>query len=164
MQLLLSKAKIITTTLNLEEVMSSNNYSKSLRNDIKSMNVIFLKCEREIFQMRDLPKDLNFYEIMNLVLFVKGFETPLIEFCINPVENPFLLNEGVSFLVKCYEDIMIREWYSFNKNQMTIYERATWEPTTGLILKSKNLIQGEKDILNGKTLRIGTFWVREAIS
>ncbi|XP_033225717.1 probable glutamate receptor [Belonocnema kinseyi] len=151
----------MTVTLKLEQNFLPSKYIKSLKNDKQPMNVIFLNCERDVEKVRNLSKDLSFYGNINLVLFVKAFESPLIATCTNPVGNPFLLSEGVSFFVKCYEDIAIREWYAFNENQLEIYERVTWEPERGLVLQSQKLRQNDNDSVNGKVLRIGRFLISE---
>ncbi|XP_033225882.1 probable glutamate receptor [Belonocnema kinseyi] len=147
----------MTVTLKLEQNFLPVKYTESLSDDKQPMNVIFINCERDVKKVRNLSKDLSLYGNINLLLFVKAFESPLIATCTNPVGNPFLLSEGVSFFVKCYEDIAIREWYAFNKNQLEIYERVTWEPERRLILKSRKLMQSDNDSVNGKVLRIGRF-------
>lgn len=164
MQMLFSRAKIMTVSVNLEEVLFRNKYTKSFSRTTNRMNVIFVTSKRDVNKIKDLTKEPSFYGLVNLVLFVKSFETPSINFCMNPVGNPFLLSEGVTFFVKCYEDIRIQQWYAVNKNQLTIYDRTTWEPTSGLLFKSQKFVQSDKDILNGKVLRIGRIPVRYVIS
>ncbi|XP_033225747.1 uncharacterized protein LOC117178431 [Belonocnema kinseyi] len=157
MQMLLSSEKIRTVTLKLEEGFLPTDYIKSLRNIKQPMTVVFINCERDVIIMKNLSKELNRYAIITVVLFVKAFKSALIHTCMNPVGNPFLLSEGASFFVKCYEDIAIREWYALNENQMTIYERVIWEPARGLVVQSKKLMQSDNDVLNGKVLRIGRY-------
>ncbi|XP_033225718.1 probable glutamate receptor [Belonocnema kinseyi] len=151
----------MTVTLKLEQNFLPVKYTESLIGDKQPMNVIFINCERDVEKVRNLSKDLSLYGNINLVLFVKGFESSLITTCTNPVGNPFLLSESASFFVKCYEDIVIREWYAFDKNKLEIYERVTWEPERRLILKSRKLMQSDNDSVNGKLLRIGRFLISE---
>ncbi|XP_033226237.1 uncharacterized protein LOC117178842 [Belonocnema kinseyi] len=161
MIILFSRARMMTVTLKLEQGFLPQDYTKSLRDVGKPMNVVFINSERDVKKMKDLSKQLSVYGKINLVLFVKEFKSPLIGTCMNPVGNPFRLSEGFSIFVKCYEDIAIREWYAFYENQLEIYERNTWEPAKGLVLKSKKLKQTDNDILNGKVLRIGRFSISE---
>ena len=165
LQEFLSKEKIMSLAVSAEKVISSNLGNstdlKSLRRISNAMNIFFIMSEGDLKKMTNLSKILFPSGQTNLIMFMKTDENPLLEICENPVDNPFHLNDGISLIVKCYEDATIREWYSLNNGEMRIYERATWEPKAQFVLKLKSVVQREKDVLNGKVLRIGKVAVRK---
>ncbi|XP_051173304.1 uncharacterized protein LOC127289416 [Leptopilina boulardi] len=75
------------------------------------------------------------------------------EICLNPYSNPLGLNKGVSFLVKCHNDFIIREWHSVDGKETKIYNRGIWNRETGFNETSEEQILNDYDILSGKILQ-----------
>ena len=163
-QLLLSREKIKTATINLEEISSINNENltnlQRLKKGTKPMIVFLITTETGWIKMKNLTKKLHLSNTIKLLLFMKTDERPFFEFCPNLVENPLHLRVGEEVLVKCYEDTLIREWHALNANEMNVHEWAPWEPSTKTLLKLENSMYKEGDALNGKVLYTATIAVK----
>ena len=165
-QLLLSRERIKTVTVNLEEILSINNENQnnndllSLKEETKQMNVFFITLERDMIQMKNLTNKLNLSQTINLLFFVQTDNSPLLKFCMNPIGNPFHLRHGTIFHVKCYNDMRIREWHALNANEMNVYEWATWEPKARRLLQLKDSTFKESVKLHGKVLYTATIAVK----
>ncbi|XP_043468233.1 uncharacterized protein LOC122502308 isoform X2 [Leptopilina heterotoma] len=156
MQFLLIKKNIRASDINLEKVASLEDeriYNfKGLRKDDKAMSIFLLTSMHELNVMKNFTCLLTRTKIIYFALFMESGDSVLREICLKPIGNPFGLNKGVSFLVKCHDDNMIREWHSINGNETEIHERGIWSKESGFNETSNETIVNDYDILSGKTL------------
>ena len=167
-QLMLSREKIKTVTVNLEEIPSINNANlinlQHLEGETKQMNVFFITFERDTIKMKNLTNKLNLSKMINLLFFIKTDNSSLLKFCMNPIGNPFHLSNDTILHVKCYNNTIIREWHALNSNEMNVYEWATWDPKTRKLFQLKNSTFKESNALNGKVLYTATIAVNHKIT
>ena len=163
-QLLLSREKIKTMTVNLEKIPSINDENLTklprLKKETKEMNIFFITFERDMVQMKNLTNKLNLSKAINLLFFMKSGNSTLLKFCMNPIGNPFSVSDGTIFHVKCYNDTIIREWHILDTNEMNVYKWAKWEPKTRRLLQLKNSRFKESYTLKGKVLFTATIAVK----
>ena len=103
------------------------------------------------------------HQYQHLALFMKieaENEKPLLDFCTNPVGNQLSLRFDSRMLIKCYDDINIREWYSIWENETIICDLATLDRKSGLLLKTNLTLYERRSGLRGKKLRIAILKVK----
>lgn len=140
---------------NLKKIDSINKKEyynlKNFYGNDKILVVFFVSSLQDFSDILHITRIMRRKRVITFLVFVKIDESPVLPFCMNPVGNPLGLSRGVSILVKCYEDPVIREWHSTN-NEVLIYERATWDLNKGFTSKSRRLVLGAREFLRGKTL------------
>lgn len=148
MQFLLIKKNITATDINLEKLPSLEDariYNfKGLRKDDKAMSIFLLTSMRELNVMKNFTCLLTRTKIIYVALFMESKDSALRKICLKPIGNPFGLIKGVSFLVKCHDDNMIREWHSINDNKIEIHEKGIWSKERGFNETSNEIIVNDR--------------------
>ncbi|XP_051169299.1 uncharacterized protein LOC127286763, partial [Leptopilina boulardi] len=91
-----------------------------------------------------------------LIIFATWQEKNLLnDYCLHPKGNPLNLRFNTKILVKCYNDIILREWYSLYMNDTQVFHLATWNNTHGfkMLIKDKFLYSRRNDA-GGVSLRV----------
>lgn len=159
MQAFLLKKRFTVLNLNYKQIHSQEMYHSFTTNNDKLMTVFLITSKQEFENMMNITKLITRRKILNVVLFMNIDESPMITMCMKPIGNPFQLKNGVSILVKCYENPVIHEWLSTN-NKIVVKERANWTMKSGLIFKSKHLLTGNREFLHNKTLLAASIKVK----
>ncbi|XP_017765685.1 PREDICTED: glutamate receptor ionotropic, delta-2-like [Eufriesea mexicana] len=74
--------------------------------------------------------------------------------CENPLGNPFNLMFDTEMLVLCYDQPILREWYSLRDNRTRFYDLASWESGQGLNLRSRDCLYVRRNNMFGETMRV----------
>ncbi|XP_051173247.1 uncharacterized protein LOC127289379 [Leptopilina boulardi] len=158
-QVLLFKKNIPVSDINLRIIsnLTDNRFHnfKGLRKDKYAMSVFILAYINDFDEMKKYIKLLRRTEVINFVIFMEHYGKIYTNICLNPIENPFGLSEGVSILVKCGKNVTIQEWHSINDTSIKIIPRATWEPKRSPRFNeiSSKLLIGNRKTLMEKVLR-----------
>lgn len=154
----------MASDINLEKIVTLTDERfhnfKGLRKDDKAMSVFLLTSINDLNVMQNFTKLLTRIKVIYFALFMESKDNDLQKICIKPTGNPLGLNKGVSFLVKCHNDFVIREWHSIHGNETVRYDRGTWSKETGFNETSKEIFLNDKDVLSGKVLISMTSVVR----
>ncbi|XP_066598106.1 glutamate receptor 2-like [Prorops nasuta] len=120
----------------------------------KPLFVTFLYGDDALMEFKNVTSSINMNISKWLVIFVSkpnGAKDP----CHNPEENIFHVAFDTQMLVLCYDDYILKEWYSTNKKSLIIGNHATWGLETGLKILTPLSIY-ERRNLNGIALRAVT--------
>lgn len=146
----------MSSDINLKKIVSLTDERfhnfKGLRKDDKAISVFLLTSINDLNAMKNFTKLLTRIKIIYFALFMESKDYDLQEICIKPVGNPLGLNKGVSFLVKCHNDFVIREWHSILGNETIRYDRGIWDKKNGFYETSKKKFLNDTDVLSGKVL------------
>ncbi|XP_043468169.1 uncharacterized protein LOC122502278 [Leptopilina heterotoma] len=143
-----------TNFLKLAEINSF--YEKYLK---QQLNVVLLTTEESVHNLENFTQNRHVSENSWFIIFKKWREEkPLEEYCSNPRGNPLNLRFDTRMIVKCYDDQILREWYSLYKNDTQIFDIATWNQTHDfkLLTKDKFLYSRRKDV-GGVSLQLKHF-------
>ena len=155
--ILMLSRKIKTLTMNFEEMpVLKKYYGSGLKTEKHPMSVIFLTSKRAIKKFEDISEVWHLQKSVNLVIFQEILEKPLKDLCLSPAGNLLKLKIDTLMLVKCYEENLLRQWYSIYENQTNIYDWAKWDSKIGLFLKANDTFYTRRANLYGKVLRIAT--------
>ncbi|XP_043478621.1 glutamate receptor ionotropic, kainate 2-like isoform X3 [Leptopilina heterotoma] len=80
----------------------------------------------------------------------------LIDYCQSPRGNPFNVAFNTEMLIKCYDDPIIKEWYSIYKNETVMFNLAFWQPNEAFQLFTEKSLYQRRNNIGGITLRVIT--------
>ncbi|KAJ8679001.1 hypothetical protein QAD02_014788 [Eretmocerus hayati] len=114
--------------------------------------VAMISSVLEVMEFQRLLSASNMRDTQWLVIFTK----PLPEFCPTPAQNYFSLRFDTEMIVKCPEDPVIYEWYSFHGTDIVVQDFARWDMDNRYQVKSDKSLYERRKNLKGKLIRVVT--------
>ena len=94
------------------------------------------------------------------LIFWKSKNQILHDFCNDPNDEVLDLKINIRLLVKCYDDPIIREWYSINKELgLQTYDLMEWRPESGLDIRDQKDLYERRTNAGGTILRVASIVV-----
>ena len=127
----------------------------------RPLYVIFLRSYETMNKFQIVMKDADTSGAIWLVIFREIRKERLLnEYCMNPPGNLFNVVFSTKMIVKCYNDEILREWYSIYKNKTEVIHLATWNNIDGLKLLAPKATYLRRIQVGGITLRVVSIHVR----
>ncbi|KAF3420071.1 hypothetical protein E2986_12355 [Frieseomelitta varia] len=146
-----SQLGILTTSVRFSELPRETRTFQSYMRRPLYVVILTTKENMDEFSMATRRIDTSFS--VWLVMFLPYWENPLRHICQNPVGNPFNLKFNTEMLVLCYDQPLLREWYSLPDNQTRTFNLATWKSSVGIKLKTNSSLYGRRNMF-GQTIRV----------
>ncbi|XP_043487521.1 uncharacterized protein LOC122514650 [Polistes fuscatus] len=149
----LSRQGILSISINFTDLAMDN---KKYNPTSKPLFVILLSTWENFEEFSKVSKELEISLFVWFVLFMETPGNPMEEFCLNPIGNFFNLNFDTEMLILCYNETILKEWYSVQGNNTITSNFATWKPGNYFSAFSNESLYGRRSNLFGTVLRIGT--------
>ncbi|KAI4493411.1 hypothetical protein M0804_001587 [Polistes exclamans] len=149
----LSRQGILSISINFTDLAMDN---KKYNPTSKPLFVILLSTWENFEEFSKVSKELEVSLFVWFVLFMETPGNPMEEFCQNPIGNFFNLNFDTEMLILCYNETILKEWYSVKGNNTITSNFATWKPGNYFSAISNESLYGRRSNLFGTVLRIGT--------
>ena len=149
----LSNSGIPSLVTNIKELSKVQSYyTGRIKRDLYT---VFLRNHESMKEFGNIMKKIVVANPKWLIIF-RPFKSEFVlrDFCMNPFGNLFNLAFDTEMLIKCYDEEILREWYSMYENVTSVVDLAMWNPEYRLrLLKKESLYLRRKDI-GGVSLRI----------
>ncbi|KAI4504222.1 hypothetical protein M0802_000693 [Mischocyttarus mexicanus] len=149
----LSRQGILSISISFSELAMDN---KKYNPTSKPLFVILLSTWENFEEFSKVSKELEISLFVWFVLFMETPGNPMEEFCKNPIGNFFNLNFDTEMLTLCYDERILKEWYSIRGNNTRTSNYATWKPGNYFSVINNESLYGRRSNLFGTVLRIGT--------
>ncbi|XP_011500851.1 PREDICTED: uncharacterized protein LOC105364575 [Ceratosolen solmsi marchali] len=147
-----SRKYILSRNLNIIKIHEEIEYYKGKA--VQPLFVVMFRTLNDVHQFAAMTKTYNMALHEWLLIFMDSPDAGLNEFCHNPHKNLFNLGVSTKMLVKCYNDPILREWYSINKKTIDIFDYATWSFGKGMRKLSNLTFFKRRNNLKGITLKV----------
>ncbi|XP_076677005.1 uncharacterized protein LOC143373531 isoform X2 [Andrena cerasifolii] len=123
---LLQSENIATLAITYDQIQSLEKYYYG---SIASPLIVVLISHLQSFHEFSLiTKSLRMYTASWIVVFTPSGLDDTYDHCYHPSGNPFHLSFNTRMLVMCYDDYVLREWYSVDRKTTEIFDLARWYP------------------------------------
>ncbi|KAL2712484.1 hypothetical protein V1478_018007 [Vespula squamosa] len=151
----ISRQGILSMSISFAEFEKMSYYQIS-----RPLFVIIISTWKNLEEFSKVTKEINVSLYIWFVLFVETPDNPLETFCKNPIGNIFNLSFDTEMLILCYDEMILKEWYSIQGNDTIISNYAIWEPGKDFSLTTNMSLYTRRSDLFGKVLRVG--WVKDS--
>nr|XP_050851506.1 glutamate receptor 3-like isoform X2 [Vespula vulgaris] len=151
----ISRQGILSTSIDFAELEKMRYYQIS-----RPLFVIIISTWENLEEFSKVTKKIDVSLYIWFVLFVETPDNPLEKFCKNPIGNIFNLNFDTEMLILCYDEMILKEWYSIQGNDTITSNYAIWESRKEFSLITNMSLYTRRNDLFGKVLRVG--WVKDS--
>lgn len=140
---------LVTDIRKLSKIQSY--YRGNIKRDLR---VVFLRTRECLKEFENAVKEIILSDSVWLIIF-RPFKSKFIlrEYCMLPLGNPFNVKFDTEMLIKCYDEEILREWYSVYENVTSVFDLATWNPIDRLQLLNKHSLYQRRMQIGGISLR-----------
>ncbi|XP_046821732.1 uncharacterized protein LOC124425445 isoform X2 [Vespa crabro] len=149
----ISRQGIFSISINLSELKKMKYYQIS-----RPLFVIIISTWENLEEFSKVTKEIDVSMYIWFVLFVETTNNTLEKFCKNPIGNIFNLNFDTEMLILCYDEMILKEWYSIQGNNTITSNFAIWKPGKDFSVITKMSLYNRRSDLFGTVLRVG--WVK----
>lgn len=121
---------------------------------VQPLFIVFITSKENFHAFQNATKNDDMSTYTWLIIFTKSSGKDLRMFCQNPQGNPLNVLFNARFLVKCYDDDILREWYSVHKNVTEVFDLAILDPENRIVLKTNQSFRQRRSNMQGKSLKI----------
>jgi hypothetical protein len=147
-----SQKFILSRSLNMLKIHQEIEYYKG-----KAVQPLFVVMFRTFDDVHQFATMTNTYDMALhewLLIFMESQDVRMNEFCHNPHSNLFNLAVSTKMLAKCYNDPILREWYSIDEEKIEVFKYATWSFGTGVRKLSNLTFYMRRNNLKGITIKV----------
>lgn len=148
---------ILSRNLNMLKIHQEIEYYKG-----KAVQPLFVVMFRTFEDVHQFAAMTNTYDMVLhewLLIFMESEDVRLNEFCHNPPSNLFNLAVSTKMLAKCYNDPILREWYSIDEETVEVLNYATWSLGNGVRKLSNLTFYMRRNNLKGITIKVSAVQV-----
>ncbi|XP_047349923.1 uncharacterized protein LOC124949222 isoform X2 [Vespa velutina] len=149
----ISRQGIFSISINFSELKKMKYYQIS-----RPLFVIIISTWENLEEFSKVTKEIDVSLYIWFVLFVETANNTLEKFCKNPIGNIFNLNFDTEMLILCYDEMILKEWYSIQGNNTITSNFAIWKPGKDFSVITKMSLYNRRSDLFGTVLRVG--WVK----
>ena len=121
---------------------------------VQPLFVIMLKTMNDLHEFAATTKLYNMALHTWLVIFMKSSDKRLSNYCHKPRQNLFNLVVTTQMLVQCYNDPMLKEWYSIDNENVEAIDYGTWRYPGGITIIQKLHFFERRSNLKGIRLKV----------
>lgn len=127
----------------------------------QQLYVAILTTKDTLKEMENVMQRIHMSEPSWLVIFEQWKGDNLLNHsCLNPKGNLFNLEFNSRMVIKCYNNAILREWYSLHKNDTQVLYLATLNNTDGFkLLVEDTFLYSRRNDVGGVSLRLKLFKV-----
>ncbi|XP_047349922.1 glutamate receptor 3-like isoform X1 [Vespa velutina] len=151
----ISRQGIFSISINFSELKKMKYYQIS-----RPLFVIIISTWENLEEFSKVTKEIDVSLYIWFVLFVETANNTLEKFCKNPIGNIFNLNFDTEMLILCYDEMILKEWYSIQGNNTITSNFAIWKPGKDFSVITKMSLYNRRSDLFGTVLRVG--WVKDS--
>lgn len=125
--------------------------------------VIIIKSIQDFHKFSEMTSQVEMSLHKWLIIFTKtsnSYDTidndDLNNLCENPRNNYFNLVATTKMLIKCHENPIVREWYSFDNVKIETQNLISWTRETGIVKLTLKHLRERRSDFNGHPLKIST--------
>ncbi|CAK9819288.1 Glutamate receptor 1 [Anthophora plagiata] len=150
---LLERDNIPTLSSQYKDIRTLTKYY----NTIRPLVIVFIPAPESMYEFSNRTKSLQMSSFTWFVIFIPTPMNKKHEYCFNPHGNLFHLLFDTEMLVMCYNNPILREWYSIDGKNTEVADLIEWYPGRESS-KSVNLLTNlslyeRRNDLRGKVLR-----------
>ncbi|XP_017790360.1 PREDICTED: glutamate receptor 2-like [Habropoda laboriosa] len=150
---LLERENVPTLSSSYDNIYTLTEYYNTLR----PLVIVFIPSLKSVYQLSNSTQSLKMSSFAWFVIFV---QTPMHgkqDYCFDPRGNLLHLMFDTEMLVMCYDDPILREWYSIDGKNTEMFDLIKWHPDRESseviqVLTDLSLYERRND-LRGKVLR-----------
>ena len=147
-----SENNILVQSIKLSEIQNYVKYYKY--RTLLPLYIITLKTQLDLVEFSNFTKNFRMSRNLWLVFFYKSKD--LLRYCHKPDKNHFNVAFDTKLLVKCEDDIVIREWYSLPGKEVKMNKIAIWTRLNGFVKIDSRSIWERRNTLDGITITVSS--------
>ncbi|CAK9826038.1 Glutamate receptor 4 [Anthophora retusa] len=150
---LLERDNIPTLISNYQNIRILTKYYNTLR----PLVIVFVPGPESVYELSNRTKSLQMSSFAWFVIFIPTPMNKKHEYCLNPHGNLFHLLFDTEMLVMCYDNPILREWYSIDEKNTEVADLIEWYPgresSKSINLLTNLSLYERRNDLRGKVLR-----------
>lgn len=149
-----SRKYVLSQNINFTKLHQEVEYYNG--KSVQPLFVVMLKSLEDLYQFGATTKLYNMGLHTWLVIFMESRDSSFNDFCKQPRDNVLNLVVSTKMLVKCYNNPLIREWYSMDERKIEVFEYGMWSMRKGVTKLSEQNFYERRSNFKGITLKVSS--------
>lgn len=146
----LSQHYVVTTNVFFKRLKNSLRYRNQI---VQPVTIVIIPNFEAYQEFAEATKTYPMFFPVWFVLFLYPIANDTHNYCLEPLGNPFNLAFDTQMLVLCYNEGILREWYSIKGETIKTTDLAIWEGEKGFVSLTNLPLYDRRKDLEGVVLR-----------
>ncbi|OXU29699.1 hypothetical protein TSAR_006447 [Trichomalopsis sarcophagae] len=149
-----SRKYVLSQNINFTKLYQEVEYYNG--KSVQPLFVVMLKTLEDLYQFGDTTKLYNMGLHTWLVIFMESNDRKFNDFCREPRDNVLNLVVSTKMLAKCYNNPLLKEWYSMDEKKIEVSEYGMWSIQKGVTKLSEKNFYERRSNFKGISLKVST--------